>query len=99
MSLLRQASKMFRNDVQVPPMPLLKQLMNGHVQTSRRLEVAHPTTNEQVPPKFQEIQPMKDEVQVTQRPDHTTPRRTDVPILHLFELTQPKKGMQVHNPF
>mmetsp|Transcript_122170 Transcript_122170/g.243239 ORF Transcript_122170/g.243239 Transcript_122170/m.243239 type:complete len:317 (-) Transcript_122170:395-1345(-) len=45
----------------------------------------------------QEIQPMKDEVQAIQEPYHSLSPRTDVPILPLFELTQPKKNMQVHN--
>jgi len=44
----------------------------------------------------QEIQPMKDEVQAPQRPYHTRSRRTDVPVLPLFELTQPKNDIQAH---
>lgn len=87
MSFLHQASKVPSNDVQVPPISPLSQPMNGDEHVSCSFEVA----------RFQEIQPMKDEVQAIQEPYHSLSPRTDVPILPLFELTQPKKNMQVHN--
>jgi len=62
MSLLLRASKVLSNDVQVPPMPPLNKLMNGDVQMSCSFEVVHPTTHEQVSPRFEEVQHMKDEV-------------------------------------
>jgi len=98
MSLLLRASKVLSNDVQVPPMPPLNKLMNGDVQMSCSFEVVHPTTHEQVSPRFEEVQHMKDEVQAIQRPYHTLSPRTDVPILPLFALTRPKNGMQAHTP-
>jgi len=96
MSLLLQVSKVLRNDVQVPPILPLNQLMNGDVQTSCSFEVLHPTTYKQVSPWFEEVQPMQDKVQATDRPYRTRSSRTDVPILPLFELTRPKNGMQAH---
>jgi len=95
-SLLLQASKMHRNDVQAAPISPMNQQMNGNVQTSCSFEVVHPTTNKQVPPMLEKVKSMEDEVQATQRPYHTLSKRTDIPILPLFELTRPKNGMQAH---
>jgi len=96
MSLLLQASKVLGNDVQVPPMSALNQLMNGDMQMSCSFGVVHPIANEQVSPRFEEVQPVKDELHAAQGPYHTLSSRMDVPILPLFELAQPKSGMQAH---
>jgi hypothetical protein len=96
-SLLLQASKLLGSDVNVPRVSRLNQLINVDVQMPCSFEVVHPTSNEQVPPRFEKIQPMKEEVQATQRPYHTLSSRVDVPTLPLFELTHPKNGMRAHN--
>jgi len=96
-SLLLQASKVVRNDVQVPSMSSPNRLINGDVPMSCNFEVVHPTTHEQVPRRCEEIQPMKDEVQLTQGLYHTLSRRTDVPTMPCFELSRPRNGMQAQH--
>jgi len=96
MSLLLQASKVLGNDVQDSSMSPLNELMNGDVQMSCSFEVVHPTKNDEFLPRFEEVQPMKDVVEATQRPYHTLSRRTDVAMLPVFELARPENGMQAH---
>jgi len=96
MSLLSQASNVLSNDVQVPPISPLNQLMKGDVQMSCSFDVVHPAANEQVLARFEEFQPMKEKVQATQRPYRTLSSRMNVPKLSLFELNRLKNGMQAN---
>jgi hypothetical protein len=96
MSLLLQASNVLSSHVNVPPVSPRNQLMTGDVQMSCSFDIVHPTANEQVLPRLEDGQPMKDELQATQRPHHTLPNGVDFPKLPLFELTRSKNGMQAH---
>jgi len=93
-SLLLQASKVVNSDVQVPSMSPLNQMMNGDEQMSCSVDAVHPIANAQLLPRFEEVQPMKDEVQATERPYHILSSTMGVPLPPSFELTRPKNGMQ-----
>ena len=45
---------------------------------------------------FDEVQPVKDEAQATERLYHNLSSKMDVPVVSLFELTHPKNGVQAH---
>jgi len=95
-SLLQTASQVLSNDAKVPPMSPLSQLMKDDAQMSCSFEVVHPTANEKVLPRFDEVQPVKDEAQATERLYHNLSSKMDVPVVSLFELTHPKNGVQAY---